>query len=530
MTTAADRLNTTIIESPQWPQLPQTILSREGYEVDVSGDRWRLLIVGRTPELNFSRIKNRRLAWGLKAYVIDRIKHVSTSAGENAFEAALRDFRLGEVEDGFDHDEEPDLRMPFAIFVSELLYAAKRDRKLYRYYRAIQWYIWCAEHYPELGFCPNYAMELDSWSIPGGPKGEAVRSEELTEGPLHRKLELPLIIDALRNDSSQLFSHVQQRAAMALALAFGRNPLNLIYLWESDFEDLTPDGPERCYVIHMPRIKKRLLMPRHDRKTEYMSPELARHVLSLISRNKQVEVAVEIDGRKKQLNRPLFPAKQANEHFLKQNRYQEAFYSNSAEISNLLADFVSRHNIISPLTGEPLRITTRRLRYTLATNLAAEGISKQELAVVLDHTDTQHVQVYFDVADRMVTQLDKAAALHLSEYVSYFKGEFGGSKDDPDNDTDKSLVFYDGVAPVTNVDIGHCGQTNLCHLDPPYSCYLCPKFRPYADADHDFVLERLLSNRRNMLKGGERSRLGIQLDDVIAAVGEVVKLCEQGSE
>lgn len=60
----------------------------------------------------------------------------------------------------------------------------------------------------------------------------------------------------------------------------------------------------------------------------------------------------------------------------------------STGIANLVKAFIKRHNIISPLTGELLHVTPRRLRYTLATGLAAEGISKRELARILDHTDT----------------------------------------------------------------------------------------------------------------------------------------------
>ncbi|MDH8356919.1 site-specific integrase, partial [Klebsiella pneumoniae] len=69
----------------------------------------------------------------------------------------------------------------------------------------------------------------------------------------------------------------------------------------------------------------------------------------------------------------------------------EAYNMLSTGIANLLKAFIKRHSIISPLTGELLHVTPRRLRYTLATGLAAEGISKRELARILDHTDTQHV-------------------------------------------------------------------------------------------------------------------------------------------
>src|SRR5260221_8539116 len=39
-----------------------------------------------------------------------------------------------------------------------------------------------------------------------------------------------------------------------------------------------------------------------------------------------------------------------------------------------------------------------------------------------DHTDTQHVQVYFEVAGNIVEHLDKASAKGFAKYLNYFKG------------------------------------------------------------------------------------------------------------
>jgi hypothetical protein len=81
------------------------------------------------------------------------------------------------------------------------------------------------------------------------------------------------------------------------------------------------------------------------------------------------------------------------------------------------------------------------------------------------------------------------------------------------------------VSAVPPVEIGACGQERLCALDPPFSCYLCPKFQPYAEADHQAVLNELLASREDrQTKYG--SRLSIQLDDVIYAVAQVVREVE----
>ncbi|MCS1299533.1 site-specific integrase, partial [Escherichia coli] len=95
---------------------------------------------------------------------------------------------------------------------------------------------------------------------------------------------------------------------------------------------------------------------------------------------------------------------------------------------------------------------------------------------------------------------------------------------------DKHLIFVDEQNPTVQSDIGVCGESSVCHLDPPYSCYLCPKFQPYRHADHEQVLDCLLASRTERLEKYENARLGIQLDEVISAVAQVVKICEEGQE
>src|ERR1700693_2988323 len=108
-----------------------------------------------------------------------------------------------------------------------------------------------------------------------------------------------------------------------------------------------------------------------------------------------------------EIPKPIFINRNQNSVAIATKRWSDAYNMTSAHICELVQDFVKRHNIISPLTGTLLHITVRRLRYTLASNLASEGISRSELARILDHSDTQHVHVYFEIAGNIVTHLDK---------------------------------------------------------------------------------------------------------------------------
>jgi hypothetical protein len=518
------------IHDSGWLDIPNSIISREGKEVNTTGEVWELpYSIWDSTTLDFSRISNDILAWSLKSYVIDRLKRTSTHAGYSVFQTVYSEFLRFLLD--FNINTSQSFEDNLISLVESKISKARKEHRLWALYRPIQWYIYCAENYPELGFSPAYALELEGISIPGNPKGEAVRMEDPDKGPLHRSLELPLLIAALKSDTSQELEHLQQKAAVALSIAFGRNPANLTYLREEDFIDLTAGSSESCFILKMPRIKKRQLSPRDDFQDEYLEPLYANYITELIHKNSLLSLELKIDNIVIPNPRPLFINQRGNGAALASQDYENAYNVTSSDITSLLKAFVVRHNIISPITKGPLQINTRRLRYTLAVGLAAEGISKKELARILDHTDTQHVLVYFEMAGKIIEHLDKAAAKVFSRYLKFFKGKVIDTDEDAINGdrVDKRIEFIDEDNPIDKSKIGVCGELSICHLDPPFSCYLCPKFQPYRNADHEHVLDCLLQNREDRLKKYESARLGIQLDDVIAAVAQVTELCKEGS-
>ncbi len=502
---------------------PESIITREGIKVDLSGDRWDLpYSTNNHASIDFSKISNDAIKISLKLYIKDSIQRVSTHSGYTIFQDVWREFLRFFVQTSDDN-----LQEDLIIIIEKSVSKARKEHRLWALYRPIQWYIYCAENYPELGFHPAYALELEGISIPGNPKGEAVRMEDPDKGPLHRSLELPLLIKAMKSDQSQELEHLQQKVAVALSIAFGRNPANLTYLREEDFVDLLSNHGDPCFILKIPRIKKRQLSPRDDFLEEYVDPIYAKYISELIQKNSILDVKLKVDGNVIPNPRPLFVNQKGNRAALLSLDYKNAYNFTSADITDLLKKFVIRHKIISPITKELLQITTRRLRYTLAVGLAAEGISKKELARILDHTDTQHVLVYFEMAGQIVEHLDNAAAKGLSSYLDLFKGRVIESVEDAVNGgkIEKHVVYIDEENPKNQADIGVCGESDICHLDPPFSCYLCPKFQPYRHADHEYVLNCLTSNRDKRLNRYENARLGIQLDDVITAVAQVTELC-----
>ncbi|PHM56853.1 tyrosine-type recombinase/integrase [Xenorhabdus sp. KK7.4] len=512
------------IEQP-WSEI-ERLITREGKEIDISGDKWVLpIVIQDYSTLDFSKISNLQLRNALKHYVSDQLRRISTSAGHKVFQDVWR-----QVLRYWGKNIHHSIVNEHLVGLFENSINSQRSRqKLWMMYEPIRWYIWCAENLSDSTFSDTYAAELEAMVIPGGPRGEAVRMSDPDVGPLHKSLELPLLVEALKEDKSPEFEHLQQKAVMALSLAFGRNPANLTYLREGDLVKLDPANEDPCYLIRMPRIKKRFVSPRNDLLDEYLDPHFGRILENLVEENSSVSLSFEGRNYSGPENRPLLIRKSGNSVAMLSQDTENIFNMTSGDVSRLIAAFVKRHTIISPLTGELMHVTPRRLRYTLATGLAAEGISRRELARILDHTDTQHVGVYFDVAGKVVEHLDKATAKGFSKYLNFFKGKLIDGNDEAVNGQrdDKHLVFVDEQNPVVQSNIGVCGESSVCHLDPPYSCYLCPKFQPYSHADHEHVLECLLVGREERLKKYENARLGIQLDEVIAAVAQVAQLCER---
>lgn len=516
-----------------WRAIPRSFLTREGVPVDCTGDVWTFADTQDVKRCNFAKISNARLRWSLMRRVIHCAETVSTSAAILTYKDFHAEIMCRVSEFELD-DTCPDelIRSRLVELIKKAVREAKAKKRLWALYRLIRWYVWCAANFPEVGFSISYAATLDGMVVPGNPKGEAVRDEDPDTGPLDLTIELSSIVRALQNDMCDQYEHVQERAAVALCVALGRNPTNFIFLDEGDLKNLTHgiDGVDPCYQLAVPRIKKRQISPRQDFQIETIEASLAKHLVHLINANPRHSVKVRTDHDILESDvRPMFRRRQVNRKPVPIAAAHRSIRPNTNFINTLLKSFVKRHNILSAATMTPLVVCTRRFRYTLATSLVDQGVGRRELARILDHSDTQHVGVYFEMKSRIIRHLESAQAKLFGAYLQYFKGRFINSAEEAETAgrSDKALFFASAPSVSDPIDIGVCGEQKLCGLAPPFSCYLCPKFRPYVHADHGKVLTVLLSDRKSRLEKYESIRLGIQLDDVIFAVGEVVALTEE---
>lgn len=482
-----------------------------GNEIDISSDVWYIPYFEKFKKLNFARIHNVELKSHIKEYIIFLLEHTSHHAGIVNF-AEINRYVTSRIARNILF---LDLKEHLIQIIEDVISLSAQENKLYQVYRVIQWYIWSSKNIKSDLFSEEYAHLLEIKKIPGNVKGESVKNMDDKFGPL-TELEFTSIVDALKNDTDVNTSAIQQRAYLALLIAFGRNVSNHILLKNCDLEIYSNDNAEFTYLIKIPRIKKRLINPRDELQVEYLDSYLAGFIIDLIEENKK-KLYNRIDISEERL-------------FVKRNKLRsncDKFVSlDPNDFNKLLKNFVIRNRIFSSRTNNLLNISTRRMRQTYATRLVMQGITAAGLARGLDHSDTQHVKVYFDTRHLIVKHLDNAVSKKFAKIINLFKGNIISKENQ--NAQNEKIPYYNNEPKRDGEIIGECGKSSICHLDPPFSCYLCPKFIAYDDISiHENILSSLTQNRNKRIEENEYDRLAVQFDDVIIAVANVINKCNE---
>jgi integrase len=513
------------------PPLPDYIVDRDGRRMDLNGMVWKFNVVTDHVAIDWSSIRecNEIVSYALRRWAVLLLTQQSgrtVATNIHAVVGALRGRHLdtdvasdelgGMWRDLSAINDPVSLRTALCTLMEKAIQGLRMRKSMDAFYVLRSWYLWSSEMLDCLGFDDEFAVELDEIHIPARPSRLAVELDDEECGPLW-DTEVTLLRRALLDDRSMERDDVMQRTAVALSLAYGRNPANFCLLREADFWNALEgfDVPEH-WVLAIPRIKKPGVGVRQAFIEERLSDELAGLLRELIEVNRTIDC-----GNRP---RPLFMRLDVDEWREGTDTGDYAYHITAQSFTRLVRQFSKRMNIVSPRTARSLRISSRRLRYTFATTMVELGVSRKVLAAMLDHSDTQHVQVYYSLKGKRLTRiLDRAAALKIGPLMRLFRGTLIPSAASAVNgcDPSKGVRFVGDISAIPPVEIGACGQDRLCALDPPFSCYLCPKFQPYVEADHHAVLNELLASREDR-QTRYGSRLSIQLDDVIYAVAQVI--------
>jgi len=498
--------------------LPTEVIDRSGLPVALHGDKWLINEATFPITLHFDKINilNPFINYAIKRYLIQRIKQISPRETNNCWSSlkllsTTENWKQLQLADSLKSTENI-----LPIVLSELLEKLRRKKTEDRFHRLRAWYIWCTEQ--ELpGFNSEIMYDLLKIKVPGNEKGRAVMLDDAEQGPL-TDAEVSALRSALMNDKGPL----SERICVWLCLAFGCNPANFVLLRKEDFIIRTfNDSEYSFYELKIPRIKKRgLKHQRAEFKTRKVDDILASMLMELTKQNNTLP-------HPSHLPVPLLKRDIPNKHKLGTPLEEYACHLSSSDFTDSLQKCVARLGVISPRTGKQLIVTTRRLRYTFATAMVRQGASAAELADLLDHTDLQHVQVYYNARSTIVERLDSALAEKLAPLVAQFSGKIINKDAYVESNPNSRIKYQEKSNPKKIHGIGVCGADFLCKLYPPLSCYLCEKFQPFKDAPHAKILEDITSWRQRRLEQqGENDRIAQQLDEVIYKVAQVKSACE----
>ena len=186
---------------------------------------------------------------------------------------------------------------------------------------------------------------------------------------------------------------------------------------------------------------------------------------------------------------------------------------------------VKKLGVISERTGQPIKSNGYRFRYTLGTRAAKEGAGIITIATLLDHSDTQNVDVYVKNIPEFAVEISKVMNQPLAKYASAFAGKLVENEDEANEENANATRI---PCREKDCDVGSCGTSSFCQDYAPVACYLCPKFRPWAHAPHNLVLQWLMEERERLKADTNNDMQVVSINDrAIVAVCQVIKLCQE---
>lgn len=465
-----------IFDASTLPIISDNSLTFWGEQFNGNDDVWKFNDIGRKDSFNFLRIKNNHLRFSMKFFLSHYAQIRSLSYLVNFYSHFV--IVLGEVDDY-------NLEEKLSETINKRIIELRNSQREFEIWYLKFWYVWCADI--ELPFFDSeFAEYLSRIKISGNLKGQAVLSLDQDSGPLN-DLELNCLLKLLFNDEDR-----KEKLLVLLYLTLGCNSRNLSLL---KWEDLTILQEEdfKLFLLKVPRIKKRKLA-----RTEFRERELDSRVGKVFEKIQNVY---------------------KNEDFIFQKDNGENY--TSKELRYIFMGYISM--LVAKTDIENIWITPRRLRYTFATQLVISGVSKERLADLLDHTDLQNVQIYYDLRHKIKGFLSEAESTKLKDIYQRFEGKILPSKSTYNED----VKYHSHSEKVFSV--GNCSQGTLCDLSPPYSCFVCPKFNAFEDSLESYkkMYSDLMEWKHQRKEAqGENDKIQNLHNEVISSLSDLIKRIE----
>lgn len=357
---------------------------------------------------------------------------------------------------------------------------------------------------------------LKQLRIRGNRKGEAVLTHDPINGPFS-DIELESLQAALDTAFEQEELGRKSYLLAYLYMLLGQRSVQYAALKVRDVGVARSKDGTPVYTLRVPRAKQRNQLSRADFKDRVLIPKIGE---LLVQHANEVRAAFQ-SRLADPSDAPLFPAKQ--NHTSEPKGFE--FHRTSQALATSLELALDKLKVMSERTGQPLHITARRFRRTMATRAAMEGHGELIIAELLDHTDTQNVGVYIEARPEILERIDRAVAMHLAPMAQAFAGVIIDDESQATRAGDPSSRVCDPRIDPSKKPMGSCGKHGFCGFLAPIACYTCVSFQPWLDGPHEAVLDFLLAERERLASKTD-IRIASINDRTILAVAEVVRLCQ----
>ena len=486
------------------PPLPSAVTTHDGVVFDPRQDDWRVGSLATKARIRFDvfdRLSSRMvhcLKWGL----IIALQNTSCSHAVNLY-ARFKAFYRSVIEaTDTIHDE---------IELSHILTYRGRLSASTEWYLGVIRILLNEMGNLGFGIASEQAVEyLSTSTIRGNIKGTSVRTRDSEKGSF-TDTELLTIQSALNDAYAKGDIDLTAFAITWLFLAYGLRSVQIAALKEKDLlVSENDEGP--LYALRVPRAKQQGEKARDSFKIRYCGKQVGTLLEHLKKNN---------EARRRELGLseddcPMFIANEEGK--LPGLR----FHMNSSGISNVL------NYTIRKVTG--LKTNARRFRITLAQRAVDDGKDKHTVAELLDHSDTQNVEVYFEASPAMVLRLDRHLAMEMAPLAHAFAGVVVTTETEALRGDDRSSRIFDRSLNNVSDALGTCGQMSFCGLAAPIACYTCRHFQPWLDGPHEEFMTVLITDRHRMEAEGYSAKMYTIRDRTILAVAEVIKLCAAEKE
>lgn len=400
--------------------------------------------------------------------------------------------------------------IPFLAF-SQASNGLTNDSRWKMHY-AREFYRWCVRKSKPY-YSEDVLARAEALVVGGNAKGKAVRSEDPDAGPL-TELEVQSLCAALRAAYIEKTLSLRDQVAVLLCLAFGANASQYAMMREDDIEFIYEDGILIATLVRVSRHKKSGRGPRDEFKTRKLNKTISSILLEYIASNSDRKINSEA-GQK----RPLFWSKIPKSKST--DMIEWTWHIAPGAFTSIVQNAVQKLGSISR-KGEPLKVSTRRFRYTFATRLLQEGASPYAVAAALDHSDLQNVQTYTHLSSGILDHINPAVARELGERAQAFTHIVASEADAVNGDKRSSRRYFGDRSRDIFEPIGNCGHNALCNVAAPLACYVCPKFQPWLDGPHEMVLQNLIDRREQRKSTSSDMRMVGLEDEILVAVANVV--------